>query len=240
MSMLMAMTVFVVIMIKMIVTMAVTMRTTKPVIGPVQRIERRDFIFHHTAKARNHVTHDMVINDAQPPVIQNLNRGVPVADVPGQFGGRNRSGCGDGQNRLLGCADNDYSAIDKAQAIPIRQTHRMRQIKQERLPRIIMQANAAAMPVGKGQGHRTAHFGCVGTVNRDMLNGVTHGVRYHRSEQEVTLRHRHNIHRLTGQKFTICRHLIGFRINFHRGKRIVQLHVLLADITCVRHRQKFF
>jgi len=180
------MTVFVVmvIMVKMIMTMAVTMRTTKPVIGPVQRIERRDFIFHHTAKTGDHVAHDMVINDAQTPVIQNLNRGMPVADVPGQFGGRNRSGRGDGQNRLLGCTDNNYPSIDKAQAIPIRQTHRMWQVKQERLPRIIMQTNTAAMPVGKGQRDRTAHFGRVGTVNRNMFNGVTLGLVCHRSEQE--------------------------------------------------------
>ena len=222
-----------IIMVEMIMAMAVPMRTTEPVIGAIQRIKRCNFVFHCTAKAGDHVAHDMVINDAQTPVIQYLNRGVAVTDMPGKFGGCNRTGRRDGQNRFIRRAHDNPPAIRQAQPVPVRQTHRMWQIQQERFPRIIMQANTAAMPIGKGQGYRAAHFRCVGTINRDMFNSVTHGVCYHRSEQEVTLRHRHNIHRLTGQKFAIRRHLIGFRINFHHRQCVIQLHVLLADITRV-------
>lgn len=160
---------------EMIVAVAVTMPTTaKPVISPIERIKRGDFGENDTAQPVHHIAHDMIIDNAKPPVFQHLKRGMTVADMPCHFGGCNRAGTGDGQNIFGSRTHHDHPAIDQTQPVPVPQPHRMRQIKQERIPGIIHQPDTPPVTVGKGKCYRTAHFGCVGLADRDMFNGTTH------------------------------------------------------------------
>tara|TARA_R100000049_G_C1949626_1_gene96529 strand:+ start:1608 stop:2147 length:540 start_codon:yes stop_codon:yes gene_type:complete len=160
---------------EMIIAVAMPVAATaQPVIGPIQRIERGDFGKNNTAQPLHHIAHDMIINDAKPPVFQDLKRGMTVADMPCHFGRRNRAGTGDGQDVLGSRTHHDHPAINQTQLIPVAQTHRMGQIKQKRIPGIIHQPDAPPVTVGKGKCYRTAHFGCVGLADRDMFNRATH------------------------------------------------------------------
>jgi hypothetical protein len=160
---------------EMIIAVAVTMATAaQPVIGPIQRIKRGNFGKNNTAQPLHHIAHDMIINDAKPPVFQDLKRGMTVADMPCHFGSRNRAGTGNRQDIFGSRAHHDHPAIDQTQPVAIPQSHGMGQIKQERIPGIIQQPDTPPVTVGKGKCHRTAHLGCVGLADRDMFNGATH------------------------------------------------------------------
>jgi hypothetical protein len=57
---------------EMVIAMTVPMPATKAVIGPVQRVKRRDFSIDRPAQPDHHIAQHMIINNPQTTIIKNL------------------------------------------------------------------------------------------------------------------------------------------------------------------------
>ena len=122
-------------------------------IGADLRVERRVAPGDPAAQPLDHRGDDMVGPDAQP-VLQRLQRQMPVADMPRDAQQIGRCFGGDLEHRLGGGANPDIAAIIEFEPVAVAHMLRPRQIEQKRRARIGDEPDPAAVPVEKRQRHR--------------------------------------------------------------------------------------
>ncbi len=101
----------------------------------------------------NHGDQDMIVRDAQCGVVENLDRGVSVADVPGDAGAVGRAVAGDVGDGLGRGSDADVGAILKDKSVAVGQAFGVGEVEQEWLAGVVGQADTAAVTVVEGQGN---------------------------------------------------------------------------------------
>ena len=125
----------------------------RPGIGADFRVERRLAPGDPAAEPRHHRGDDMIGADAQP-LAGDLQRQMPVAEMPGDAQQARGLSAVDLDDRLGGGAHPDIAAVVELEPVAFGQMLGARQIEQKRRARIGDQPDAAAMPVEIGQRHR--------------------------------------------------------------------------------------
>ena len=100
-------------------------------------------------KAAEQIDKDGIVQNAEGPAGQDLNRRVPVADVPSEAKTFGWTGRRDVCNRFERGSHPNDATIREREAVAVGQHNRQRKIKQKGLARIVGHAQPPAMAVVK-------------------------------------------------------------------------------------------
>ncbi len=127
--------------------------------------------------------------------------------------------------------------IVQLQAISIGHGNRLRKIEKNIVALIRRQAKAAAMARVKVESKRACRlfFRPMARAGDELKHDA-----WSYSVHEIALSHGQDFCRLAGKKAAIGPHFVGFRVDLHARRGVIQNHGVLADFACVGDRKKFF